>query len=385
MAKKRDYYQVLEVAKTATPDEIKKAYRKMAMKYHPDRNPGDKASEEKFKEAAEAYEVLHDENKRRRYDMHGHGGLSGMGGEGAPNFSSFSFDDIFSHFADVFGGGASGGGSIFESVFGGGGGAGQGARPGASLKCRVNISFEESATGTTKTIELRRNEICSSCNGSGAASGTKPRTCASCGGRGQVYRNQGFISLAQTCPTCHGKGVLIDKPCSQCGGDGRESKVVRIKVNIPAGIEDGMRLCIPDEGEPSDSNGPRGDLYCYIFVGEHDFFNRQGDDVVCQIPITFSQAALGTELEVPTLKNKARVKIPAGTQSGQIFRLRGLGFKRLRDKSEGDQIVQVIVETPKKLTQRQEELFREMAELEETYVSPQRKGFMDRWKDYFSE
>ncbi len=384
MAKKRDYYQVLGVEKNATQDDIKKAYRKLAMKYHPDRNPGDKLAEERFKEAAEAYEVLHDEEKRKRYDLHGHEGLSGMGGgQGAPNFSSF--EDIFSHFADIFGGGGGGqGGSIFEGVFGGGS-FGQGVRAGASLKCRVNITFEESAAGTTKTIELRRNEICSTCNGTGSAPGSKPRTCATCGGRGQVYRNQGFFSVAQTCPTCHGKGVFIDKPCNQCKGSGRESKVVRIKVTIPAGIEDGTRLRIPDEGEPSDSGGPRGDLYCYIFVAEHDFFNRQGDDVVCQIPITFSQAALGTELEVPTLKNKARVKIPAGTQSGQVFRLRGLGFKRLRDKTEGDQIVQVIVETPKKLTPRQEELFREMATLEETYVSPQRKGFMDRWKDYFSD
>ncbi len=382
MAKKRDYYTILGVDKGASQEDIKKAYRKLAMKYHPDRNPGDKAAEEKFKEAAEAYEVLHDEQKRKRYDMYGHEGLAGADGQGGPSFSSF--EDIFSHFADIFGGGA-GGGSIFEGVFGGGSGFGQGVRAGASLKCRVNITFEESATGVTKTIELRRNEICSSCHGSGSAPGTKPRTCSTCGGRGQVYRNQGFFSVAQTCPNCHGKGVFVDKPCPSCKGDGRESKVVRIKVNIPAGIEDGTRLRIPDEGEPSESGGPRGDLYCYIFVSEHDFFTRQGDDVVCQIPITFSQAALGTELEVPTLKNKARVKIPAGTQSGQVFRLRGLGFKRLRDKSEGDQIVQVIVETPKKLTQRQEELFRELAALDETYVSPQRKGFMDRWKDYFSD
>lgn len=383
MAKKRDYYQVLGVDRNASKEEIRKAYYKLAMKYHPDHNPGDKQAEEKFLEASEAYQALYDENTRKRYDTHGHAGVAGADGQGAPNFSSF--EDIFSHFADIFGGGQGGqGGSIFEGVFGGGG-FGQGIRAGASLKCRVSITFEESATGTTKTIELRRNEICSACNGSGAAAGTKPRTCASCGGRGQVYRNQGFFSVAQTCPTCHGKGVSIDKPCTQCNGSGRESKVVRIKVNIPAGIEDGTRLRIPDEGEPSDSGGPRGDLYCYIFVSEHDFFNRQGDDVVCQIPITFSQAALGTELEVPTLKNKARVKIPAGTQSGQIFRLRGLGFKRMRDKYEGDQIVQVIVETPKKLTPRQEELFREMATLEETYVSPQRKGFLDRWKDYFSE
>ncbi len=382
MAKKRDYYTILGVEKSASQDDIKKAYRKLAMKYHPDRNPGDKSAEEKFKEAAEAYEVLHDEQKRKRYDMYGHEGVAGADGQGGPSFSSF--EDIFSHFADIFGGGA-GGGSIFEGVFGGGAGFGQGVRAGASLKCRINITFEESATGVTKTIELRRNEICSACSGSGAASGSKPRTCTTCGGRGQVYRNQGFFSVSQTCPSCHGKGVFIDKPCTACKGTGRESKVVRVKVPIPAGIEDGARIRIPDEGEPSDSGGPRGDLYCYIFVAEHDFFTRQGDDVVCQIPITFSQAALGTELEVPTLKNKARVKIPAGTQSGQVFRLRGLGFRRPRDKTEGDQIVQVIVETPKKLNSRQEELFREMAELEDTYVSPQRKGFMDRWKDYFSD
>ncbi len=384
MAKKRDYYAVLEVEKTATQDEIKKAYRKIAMKYHPDRNPGDKQAEAKFKEAAEAYDVLRDEAKRKRYDQYGHEGVSGPGGQGSPNFSSF--EDIFSYFADIFGGGG-GGGSIFEGVFGGMGGSafGQGVRAGASLKCRVNITFEELATGVAKTIELRRNEICSTCHGSGAAAGTKPRVCSTCGGRGQVYRNQGFFSVSQTCPNCHGKGTFIDKPCPSCKGSGREAKTVRIRANIPAGIEDGTRLRVPDEGEPSDSGGPRGDLYCYIFVQEHDFFARQGDDVVCQIPITFAQAALGTELEVPTLKNKARVKIPPGTQSGQVFRLRGLGFKRLRDKTEGDQIVQVIVETPKKLNQCQEELFRELASLEEKYVSPQRKGFMDRWKNYFSD
>lgn len=382
MAKKRDYYQVLGVSKTASADEIKSAYRKMAMKYHPDRNPGDKAAEEKFKEAAEAYDVLHDQEKRKRYDAYGHEGLQGMGAGGAgPGFSSF--EDIFSHFADIFGGG--GGGSIFEGVFGGGSGFGQGVRAGASLKCRVNITFEESAAGVTKTIELRRNEICGTCKGTGAASGTKPRICPTCAGRGQVVRNQGFFQVSQTCPACHGKGSFIDKPCSACNGSGREAKVVRIKVNIPAGIEDGTRLRVPDEGEPSDTGGPRGDLYCYIFVQEHDFFTRQGDDVVCQIPITFSQAALGTELEVPTLKNKARVKIPAGTQSGQVFRLRGLGFKGLRERSEGDQIVQVIVETPKKLDKREEEIFRELAKLEDKYVSPQRKGFMDRWKDYFKD
>ncbi|MDR1536139.1 MAG: molecular chaperone DnaJ [Planctomycetota bacterium] len=376
MAKKRDYYTILGVDKNAGADEIRKAFHKLAMKYHPDHNPGNKTAEEKFKEAAEAYQVLRDPDKRKRYDMYGHEGLGGDG-QGAPNFTSV--EDIFSQFADIFGSG----GSIFEGVFGGG--FGQGTRAGASLKCKVNITFEESASGVTKTIELRRNEICDACGGSGAASGTKPRHCATCGGRGQIYRSQGFFSVAQTCPACRGKGMTIDKPCSACGGSGHTPKVVRIKIPIPPGVEEGTRLRIPDEGEPSDNHGPRGDLYCYISVKEHDFFTRQGDDVVCQIPITFSQAALGTELEVPTLKNKARVKIPAGTQSGQVFRLRGLGFRRFRDKTEGDQIVQVVVETPKKLGQRQEELFRELAAMDDTYVSPQRKGFMDRWKDYFSD
>ncbi|MDR3077367.1 MAG: molecular chaperone DnaJ [Planctomycetota bacterium] len=383
MATKRDCYAVLGVEKSASQDDIKKAYRKLAMKYHPDRNPGDKSAEEKFKEAAEAYEVLHDPEKRRRYDMYGHEGLGGADGAGGPNFSSF--EDIDSHIADIFGGAGGGGGSVFESFFGGGFGGGQGARAGASLKCKVNLTFEESAAGVAKTIELRRNEICSRCRGVGAAPGTKPRACPACGGRGQVYRSQGFFSVAQTCSSCHGKGITIDKPCPACGGNGREPKVARVKVSIPAGIEDGTRIRIADEGEPSDSGGPRGDLICYVYVDEHDFFTRQGDDVVCQIPITFSQAALGTELEVPTLKNKARVTIPAGTQSGQVFRLRSLGFKRLRESGEGDQIVQVIVETPKKMTPRQEELFRELAALDETYVSPQRKGFMDRWKDLFSD
>ncbi|MDR3211048.1 MAG: molecular chaperone DnaJ [Planctomycetota bacterium] len=382
MAKKRDYYTVLGVERAANQEEIKKAYRKMAMKYHPDRNPGNKEAENKFKEAAEAYEVLHDDDKRRRYDQYGHEGVTGSMGAGGNSFSSF--EDIFSHFADIFG---NGGGSIFDGVFGGMGGSpfGQGVKAGASLKCRVNITFEESAAGVTKTIDLRRNEHCSACNGNGAAAGSKPRSCPHCGGRGQVYHSQGFFSVSQTCPNCQGRGKVIDKPCTVCHGSGREAKTVRIRVNIPAGIEDGTRLRVPDEGEPSDSGGPRGDLFCYIFVQEHDFFARQGDDVICQIPITFAQAALGTELEVPTLKNKARVTIPPGTQSGQVFRLRGIGFKRLRDRTEGDQIVQVIVETPKKLNSRQQELFRELASLEDKYVSPQRKGFLDRCKNLFSD
>jgi molecular chaperone DnaJ len=378
---KRDYYEVLGVSREASQDDVKRAYRKLAMKYHPDRNPGDKEAEDKFKEAAEAYEVLHDEEKRARYDRFGHEGLAGQ----AQGFSNF--EDIFSHFSDIFGSG--GGGSIFDGIFGGMGGGGfaggRNVRAGASLKCRVNIAFEEAAFGCAKTIELRRNELCESCSGSGAAAGSKPKQCPTCGGRGQVYRNQGFFSVATTCPNCHGQGTIIDKPCASCRGEGHTPKTVRIRVNIPGGVEDGTRLRVPDEGEPSASGGPRGDLYCYVFVEDHDFFERRGDDVVCEVPITFSQATLGTDLEVPTLRGKARVKIPAGTQSGQVFRLRGQGFPHLQGYGEGDQIVQVILETPKKLTKRHEELFRELADLDEKHVSAKRKGFLDSLKKYFTE
>ncbi len=376
---KRDYYEILGVERTVSEDEIKKAYRKMAMKFHPDRNPGDKTAETKFKEAAEAYEVLRDPEKRRRYDRFGHEAVAGAGQQ----FSNF--EDIFTHFSDIFGG--MGGGSLFDGIFGGMGGftTRSGIRAGASLKCRVNITFEEAAFGCTKTIELSRHELCDKCRGSGAAAGSKPRSCPTCGGRGQVYRNQGFFSVATTCPHCHGDGTIIDKPCTTCNGAGQVPKSVRVRVTIPAGVEDGSRLRVPDEGEPSPSGGPRGDLYCYIFVQEHDFFQRHGDDVLCEVPLTFSQAALGTELEVPTLRGKARLKVPAGTQSGQIFRLRSQGFERLQGYGQGDQIVQVAVETPKKLTAKQEELFRQLAELEHRHVSAKRKTFMEAIKKYFTE
>jgi len=372
MSAKKDFYEILGVAKDASAEEIKKSYRKLAMKYHPDRNPGDKAAEAKFKELAEAYEVLHDEQKRAHYDRFGNEGVPGQG----QNFQNF--EEIFSHFSDIFGG------SMFDGIFGGMGG-GRGPRSGASLKCRVNITFEEAAFGCAKTIELKRNELCEGCRGSGAAAGSKPKTCPACGGRGQVYRNQGFFSISTPCPQCRGEGAIIDKPCKTCNGAGMQPKTVRIRINIPPGVEDGTRLRVADEGEPSPAGGSRGDLYCYVFVEEHDFFQRQNDNVHCEIPITFSQAALGTEAEVPTLRGKARVSIPTGTQSGTVFRLRGQGFPRRDGYGEGDQIVHVLVETPRELTGRQEALFRELAEIEQKHVSPRRKGFLETLRKYFSE
>ncbi|MFW5857901.1 MAG: DnaJ C-terminal domain-containing protein, partial [Planctomycetota bacterium] len=253
------------------------------------------------------------------------------------------------------------------------------------LKCRVTINFEEAAFGCAKTIDLRRAELCDTCGGSGAAEGSKPSTCPTCRGQGQVYRSQGFFSVATTCPRCRGAGEIIDNPCSACQGAGRQTRNVRIKVNIPPGVEDGTRMRVPNEGEPGAHGGPRGDLFCYILVQPHDFFERRNDDIHCEAPITFSQAALGTDLAVPTLRGRATLKIPGGTQSGQIFRLRGQGIQNVHGQGTGDQIVRVVVETPRKLTPRQEELLRELAQIEEKNVSPHRKGFLDRLREYFSE
>jgi molecular chaperone DnaJ len=345
---KRDYYEILGVAKTATEEEIKKSYRKIAMQCHPDKNPGNKQAEERFKEAAEAYEVLSDRQKREIYDHYGHAGLSNTG------FQGFSgFDDIFSNFGD-----------IFEDVFGFGQGRGRGrsrsqARAGADLRYDLKISFLEAAFGVTKMIDLEKLHTCSACDGTGAAPGTAPSTCPTCHGRGQVVQSSGFFTISSTCPHCHGQGKFITKPCGTCRGTGKERKLKKVELKIPAGVETGSRLRLRGEGEAGEMGGPSGDLYVFLQVEEHEFFVREQDDIICRVPISFVQAALGATIEVPTLKEPEKIKIPRGTQNGQLFRLKGKGFPHVRGYGRGDQIIEVHVQIPTSLTRKQEELLRE--------------------------
>lgn len=345
---KKDYYEILCVAKTATDDEIKKSYRKIAMQCHPDKNPGDKLAEERFKEAAEAYEVLSDRQKREIYDHYGHAGLSNTG------FQGFSgFDDIFSNFGD-----------IFEDVFGfgqtrGRGRGRSGARAGADLRYDLKISFLDAAFGVTKTIDLEKLHTCSACEGTGAAPGTSPSTCPTCHGRGQVVQSSGFFTISSTCPHCHGQGKFITKPCNICRGTGKERKLKQVELKIPAGVETGSRLRLRSEGEAGEMGGPNGDLYVFLQVEEHDFFVRDQDDILCRVPITFVQAALGATIEVPTLRETEKIKIPKGTQNGHLFRLKGKGIPHVRGHGRGDQIIEVHVQVPTQITRKQEELLRE--------------------------
>jgi len=378
---KRDYYEVLGVAKDSSEDAIKKAYRKQAMQHHPDRNPGDAAAETKFKEAAEAYEVLADAEKRKRYDQFGHQGVDGMGHAGR-GFQSM--DDIFSAFGDVFGGRGSGGGggSIFEDLFAGARGGAGGGRDGAgaSLRMQISIPFRDAVFGCTKTIDLKRHEGCKTCAGTGAKKGTKPKTCTLCKGHGVVRQGQGFFVVQTTCPQCHGRGQVIADPCADCAGNGVKPESVTIKVRIPAGVEDGSRLRVGSEGDAGREGGPRGDLYVDIAVAEDGFFERHGDDVVCRVPVTYSQACLGAEVEVPTLEGKATLKVAAGTQPGEILRMRGQGVPT-RGARRGDQLVVIQILVPKKPGKRQEELLRELGELDAQ--SAEHKGFFDKIKAMF--
>jgi molecular chaperone DnaJ len=344
----KDYFRILGVSRDASEEEIKKSYRKIAMQYHPDRNPGNKEAEEKFKLASEAYEVLRDPEKREIYDRYGIEGLKGTG------FTGFrGFDDIFSAFGD-----------IFEDFFGFGSPYKRRtrARQGADLRYDLKISFYEAAFGIETEIDIPKNATCEECNGTGAKPGTYPTQCPNCKGTGQVTRSQGFFTISTTCSQCHGDGKFIPHPCKECRGAGKVRKNNKIQIKIPPGVDMGSKLRIRGEGEPGERGGPSGDLFIFIYVEPHDFFLREGDEIVCQIPISFSQAALGTEMEIPTLNGKKKISIPRGTESGEIFRIKGEGFPKLKGYGRGDQLVQVIVKTPKNLTKRQEEILREFEE-----------------------
>ncbi|MEX1025958.1 MAG: molecular chaperone DnaJ [Planctomycetota bacterium] len=381
MSDKRDYYEVLGVAKNADAVEIKRAYRKLALKFHPDQNPGDAEAELKFKEAAEAYDVLSNAEKRQRYDQYGHAGLGQ--GAGFGNGQGFTnVEDIFQAFGDIFGGG-SGGGGIFGDLFGGGGGRRRGGpRPGRDLKITLDLTLEEIESGVHRTISLKRQEHCDVCSGTGAKAGSGPATCVTCGGRGQVARSQGFFTMASTCPTCRGSGQTIADPCEECRGSGRKGVKAEIELDVPAGVEEGMRIRVPGEGDVGAPGAPRGDLYCVVREKEHKVFQRSGPDLLTEVPVGFGQLALGDRVEIPTLTGRAEMTIPAGTQSGKVFRMRGQGLPVLNSGRRGDQLVRVFVETPKKLTDRQKELLTEFSDIETTKGGS--KSFFEKLVDYFN-
>jgi molecular chaperone DnaJ len=372
---KRDFYEILGVAKTASEEEIKKSYRKLAMKYHPDRNPDNKESEEKFKEVKEAYEMLTNPEKREAYDRHGHAGVDpNMGGGGFGGAGGFgdAFGDIF---GDIFGGGAGRGRSSGPQVYRGG-----------DLRYNLEITLEQAAAGYDTTIRVPSWDKCDTCHGSGAKPGTQPVTCTTCAGHGQVRMQQGFFSIQQTCPKCHGSGKIIPEPCAACGGAGRIKRNKTLEVKIPAGIDNGMRIRSTGNGEPGTNGGPSGDLYVEIHIKQHAVFQREGDDLHCEMPISFSKAALGGEIEVPTLSGKVSFTIPEGTQSGKTFRLKSKGIKGVRSGYHGDLFCHVVVETPVKLNDKQKDLLREFDRLTiegGAKHSPQSKGWMDKVKDFF--
>jgi molecular chaperone DnaJ len=374
MSKKRDYYEILGLSRDASDEDIKKSYRKLAMKHHPDRNPDDKSAEGKFKEAKEAYEMLSEPDKRRAYDAYGHAGVSQNAGGGEQGFGGFSeaFGDIF---GDIFGGGR------------GGRGGGSQVYRGADLRYNLEITLEQAARGTETKIRIPTLEECDTCDGTGAKKGTSAKTCHTCGGVGQVRMQQGFFSVQQTCPTCKGTGKYIPDPCTVCSGTGRIKKHKTLSVKIPPGVDDGDRIRLASEGEAGVNGGPAGDLYVVVQLKEHSVFQRNGADLHCEMPISFSIAALGGEISIPTLDGEAKIKIPAETQSGQTFRLRGKGIKPVRQTSSGDLMCHVVVETPVRLTDRQKDLLRELEEINKKdgdKHNPRAKGFMDKVKEFFA-
>ena len=370
MATKRDYYEVLGVNKDASAEEIKKSYRKLAMKHHPDRNPDNPKAEENFKEAKEAYEMLSDDQKRGAYDQYGHAGVE----QGAGGFGGAGFGDAF--------------GDIFGDIFGGSRSGGQGNKVyrGADLRYNMEVSLEDAAKGTETKIRIPVQSTCETCNGSGARPGTQPVSCTTCGGHGQVRMQQGFFSVQQTCPKCHGSGKMVKDPCPTCHGAGRTKQNKTLSVKIPAGVDEGDRIRLSGEGEAGVNGGPTGDLYVVIHLKEHPMFQREGGNLHCEMPISFSTAALGGEIEVPTLDGSAKMKVPAETQTGAVFRLRGKGIKPLRQSEHGDLMVHVVVETPVKLTTRQKEILREFDESTQADSgkhSPKSKSWLDKAKGFF--
>ena len=377
---KRDYYEILEVSRDETAEGIKKSYRRLAVKYHPDKNPGDKQAEEKFKELGEAYEALSDPQKKAAYDQYGHDAFdprqrARTGGTGG------GFHDPFDIFREVFGG--AGGGSIFENLFGGGQDPSAPAR-GDDLRYDLQITLEEAALGCEKEISVTKMDQCDSCRGSGAEAGSKLKTCGTCGGRGQVLTSRGIFSIAQTCPHCKGQGRILEKPCRTCHGDGKRQNSSKIKLRIPAGVEAGSRLRSSGNGEAGFRGGPAGDLYVFLQVKEHEIFSREGDDLQCEVPVSFVQATLGSEIEVPTLQGRATIRIPAGTQPGTVLRLKGRGVKNLQGYGQGDLHVRVQVEVPTQLNSDQRQKLQEFAALCDGKEAPLAQGFFEKAKKFFT-
>ena len=375
---KSDYYEVLGVSKTADEREIKKAYKRLAMKYHPDRNPGDTQAEEKFKEVKEAYEILTDDQKRAAYDQYGHAAFEqgGMGGGG---------------FGGGFGGGGADFGDIFGDVFGDifGGGRRQRAARGSDLRYNMELTLEEAVRGVTKEIRIPTLQECDTCHGSGAKAGSKPQTCTTCQGAGQVQMRQGFFTVQQPCPTCQGRGTIIKDPCNSCHGHGRVEKTKTLSVKIPAGVDTGDRIRLSGEGEAGEQGAPAGDLYVQVSVKKHPIFEREDNNLYCEVPINFAMAALGGEIEVPTLDGRVKLKIPAGTQTDKLFRMRGKGVKSVRGGSIGDLLCRVVVETPVNLSEKQKELLSELGETlggpSGDNNSPRSKSFFDGVKKFFDD
>jgi len=377
MSDKRDYYDVLGVPRTASQDDIKRSYRKKALEFHPDRNNGDSSAEEKFKEAAEAYDVLGDAEKRSQYDQFGHAAFAQGGMGGGTRFSNL--DDIFSAFGDIFGGGG-GGGGIFGDLFGGG--RRSGPPRGRDLKIRLDLTLEEIDGGVERTVQIKREELCAPCSGSGAKPGTSPVTCTTCAGRGQVQRSQGFFTMASPCPACRGGGQIIESPCTSCNGAGRQPKKGDVTLQVPAGVEEGMRIRVQGEGDAGPAGGQRGDLYVVIAEKDHKIFQRSGPDLMTEVPFSFGQLTLGDKVEIPTLRGSVEMSIPAGTQSGKVFRLRGQGLPVLDGRGRGDQLVRAFVEIPRKLTDRQRELLEEFEGIEDDKTGS--KTFFEKIADYFN-